>query len=167
MRRKGRRGERLDLFANVLVALGATKTLLAIQLVWLATLAPALVVGVRVAGLTGAAIAHVTVAGGVLLPLYAVVLRRVADVGPAALLHAVIRPVVAAAVAAGAASVVAGRPENPWLALVVGAVVGAGCYLACLGPWLSSLRAEVRALWSARATGVEAVRPPVVAVETG
>jgi PST family polysaccharide transporter len=156
----------LDLFANFLVAMGATKTLLLTQVVWLVVLAPSLVVGVQVGAATGVAVAHVLVGAGLLL-FYARCLRRLSGVRPLALLRAVLRPLVAAMVAAGAASTVAARLDGAWTALGVGAVVGAVTYLACLGPWLPSLRSEARTLWSGRAPAVETVPGVVAGAESG
>src|SRR4029078_1404353 len=48
-----------------------------VQLVWLITLVPALIVAVRMGGVRGAAIAGFAVAGGVILPWYLVELHRV------------------------------------------------------------------------------------------
>lgn len=148
----------LDLFDNVLVALGATKHLLAVQLLWLAMLAPALVIGVRTRGIAGAAVAHVGVASVVVLPMYVLLLRRLAGIDASVLVRAVARPVVSAVAAGLAANAVADRLAQPWVALVAGSLVGLGCYVACLGPWLASLRADCRALWTTRSPG-EAILP--------
>ena len=56
--------------------LGSTRVVFTVQVVWFIALVPALYVGANLAGLAGAAAAHVTVAIGVVLPIYVYELRR-------------------------------------------------------------------------------------------
>ena len=60
------------------MVLGSTRVVFTVQLVWLIALVPALYAGAQLAGIAGAAAAHVCVALFVVLPLY---LRRAAAGG--------------------------------------------------------------------------------------
>lgn len=138
------------LFVNVLVAAGATGRLLAVQVLWAAALAPGMVVGVRLFGLTGAAWAHVAVMALLALPCYGLMVRRVTGRSAAALARATSRPAVAAAVgglvAWGAATVLGGGAAG----LLAGGLAGTAAYLAVAAPLIAALlpdsaRARVRA----------------------
>ena len=59
------------------VVLARSRVVLTIQVVWLIALIPALILGVRADGISGAALAGVTVAAGVVLPWYLVELNSV------------------------------------------------------------------------------------------
>jgi len=65
-----------ELVYDFLVALGSSKSNLALQVVWLAALAVALPLAVRIGGIEGIAIAHAGVAVLIIFPAYAIVLRR-------------------------------------------------------------------------------------------
>ena len=65
-----------ELVYDYFVVLGSTRVVFTVQLVWLIALVPALYVGAHLAGIAGAAAAHVCVALFVVLPLYLVELRR-------------------------------------------------------------------------------------------
>ena len=68
------------LFANMLTALGRTKFLFFLQLVWIGTLVPAMALGVHKDGIVGAAYAHIAVILPIVLPSYLLVLKRVTGV---------------------------------------------------------------------------------------
>lgn len=61
---------------DLLVGAGRTRTTLVLQLVWLAVLVPALIVGVEADGIRGVAIAHAIVGGSVALPAFLWSLHR-------------------------------------------------------------------------------------------
>ena len=65
-----------ELVYDYFVVLGSTRVVFTVQVVWLIALVPALYVGAHLAGIAGAAAAHVCVALFVVLPLYLVELRR-------------------------------------------------------------------------------------------
>ncbi|MRJ76483.1 oligosaccharide flippase family protein [Aeromicrobium sp. SMF47] len=67
-----------ELTYDYLVVLRRSRSILAIQLVWLVALVPSVIVGVRIGGAGGAGLAVAGVAGVVVLPLY---LRALAGVG--------------------------------------------------------------------------------------
>ena len=66
-----------ELAYDFLVIKGASKWILFVQIGWLSVLVPALMVGAKFGGLPGVAIAQGTVALLVVLPAYALLLRRV------------------------------------------------------------------------------------------
>jgi PST family polysaccharide transporter len=65
-----------ELLATFLVAVGATRTQLVAQMVWIATLVPAMALGIRWWDLAGAGWANAAVAGLVIVPGYLLVARR-------------------------------------------------------------------------------------------
>lgn len=143
-----------DLMATYLIARGATRPVLWIQLAWLVALVPAVVVGARSWGSAGAGWAHVVVAAGVVLPLYLHAVRR-SGADLRGLLGATWLPLLAAVPTALVAALVAGWPRGPLLGLLAGGLAGTAAYLAVLG---RPLLRDVRALRAARAA-----RPAVLA----
>src|SRR5450830_537305 len=63
------------LFANIVVAMGRTKILLAVQGVALVALVPAMQLGIARSGIVGVGFAHIVVIGAVTLPVYLVAVR--------------------------------------------------------------------------------------------
>jgi lipopolysaccharide exporter len=128
-----------QLFSNIVSGLGRSRSLLAVQLIWLAALIPAMALGVRRAGIDGAAAAHVMVITPIVLPCYVAVLLRSTDVRLTDLLRPLMLPVLvaggAAVVAARAAALLAG----PLPQLVTGLSVGALLYGVVLAPQLTGL----------------------------
>jgi PST family polysaccharide transporter len=116
------------LFANVLVAVGATGRLLGIQGVWVAVLVPAMVVGIHVDGLVGAAWAHVVTVAVVTLPLYVVAVRRSTGLDLRELPRAVLGPVGAALAAGGFALGCRLLLDHPAAAVVVGGALAVASY---------------------------------------
>lgn len=112
----------LDLVATFLIAVGSTTAVLVVQVVWALALVPALWLGVRAGGLAGAGWSHVVVGVAVVLPAYAVCLRRV-GVDTAALARAWLLPLAAAVPAAVACWFVGSRSGPPLLLLAAGALV--------------------------------------------
>lgn len=91
------------LFANILAGLGKVKLLLLIQMLWITALIPAMVIGVHLDGIFGAAFAHIAIIGPVVLPIYLVALRRTTGVRFAALAKAILSVLLASSAAALAA----------------------------------------------------------------
>lgn len=85
-----------ELAYDYLVVIGASRAILALQAVTLGSLIPALILGVKLAGISGAAAAQVAVAAGVMLPLYVILFAR-AGLRPLRLLARLWLPVVIAA----------------------------------------------------------------------
>ncbi len=148
------------LYANVLVATGKTLRLLLIQLCWVATLIPAIVVGLRHHGLVGVAWAHVVTIGLVAVPVYAVVVLRSTELRIGSLIRTLARPVLASAVAGGAAWGIAHVLPNALSSFLLGGIAGGMVYLLLAGPLLVSRLPErfvprwlPRRLRSVHATG--------------
>ncbi|MFD7310146.1 oligosaccharide flippase family protein [Promicromonospora sp. NPDC059942] len=136
-----------DVLAGYLYALGRSRGVLAVQVVWLVALVPAVVLGARAAGSIGVAVAQAAVSVGVLLPAYLVLLRRSRDeVG--ALTWALAVPGLAGAGAVAAGLLVAGRVENPLLGGLLAGAVTFALYAAATVAW-------VRPRWRAARTALD------------
>ncbi|WP_328811091.1 MULTISPECIES: oligosaccharide flippase family protein [unclassified Rhodococcus (in: high G+C Gram-positive bacteria)] len=127
-----------DLFATYLLAHGASRVVLTIQVLWIGILVPASIVGARVGGIEGVGWSHTAVGLVVVLPLYLIAVHRVgADIG--ALGRAAIRPLMAFVPAAAAAFAAVSLISNPWLAVVTGGGAAACVYAAALHGWVVAL----------------------------
>ena len=122
------------LFANMLAGVGRTKFLLGVQLVWLAALAPAMVIGVRRDGIVGAAIAHIVIIGPIVLPSYLFALKRATGVRYMALAKAVLPALLVSVAAALAAWWTAGQIDSALGQLIAGLTVGGLIYLIAIMP---------------------------------
>jgi PST family polysaccharide transporter len=127
------------LFANMLTALGRTKFLLALQIIWIGTLVPAMALGVHKDGIVGAAYAHVAVIAPIVLPSYLLALKRVTGVRILALAKAVLPALLASSAAALAAWAAAAQLGTPLAQLIVGAAAGGLTYALFAGPQVASL----------------------------
>lgn len=107
----------LDLVATFLVAVGETRAVLVVQVVWALAMVPAMVIGVARWGLAGAGWTHVAVVAVVVVPLY---LRALAKVGvrPGDILRPVAVPLAAAAPAAVACAWFGGLGSDRLLTLL-------------------------------------------------
>jgi lipopolysaccharide exporter len=121
------------LFANMLTALGRTKFLLGLQLIWIGTLVPAMALGVHKDGIVGAAYAHVAVIIPIVLPSYLLTLKRVTGVRFTALGRAALPAVLASAAAALAARGAASQFSSPLAQLIAGLATGGVIYVICAG----------------------------------
>lgn len=125
----------LDLVATFLIAAGDTRQVLMVQLLWLVAMLPVMVLCVRAWGLAGAGWAHVAVVLVVVLPAYAVFLRR-AGVDLRALAAGSVVPVAAVVPAALACTLVARGVGTDLTTLLVGGLVAGALYVGPLVPWL-------------------------------
>jgi lipopolysaccharide exporter len=120
-----------ELLANFLVAVGATRKQLVAQLMWVVALIPAMVLGIRWAGLAGAGWSNAAVAGLVIVPAYLWLSRRYRVV-----LGGVVRRIslsLVAAVPAAAAGMLAVRMvDNRFLACAFGATAATAIYAAVM-----------------------------------
>lgn len=124
------------LYANVLVATGATTRLLLVQICWVLVLAPAIVVGFRMSGLVGAAWAHVLTIAAIALPGYAWAALRATGQKVQVLARVLVRPAAGAVVAGGAAWVASAGLGHDVLVLAVGGAAGGVAYVALTAPLL-------------------------------
>src|SRR5712691_7305805 len=121
------------LFANMLTALGRTKFLLVLQLIWIGTLVPAMALGVHMDGIVGAAYAHVAVIVPIVLPSYLLALKRVTGVRFTALGKAALPALLASSAAALAARGAASQLGSPLAQLGAGLAAGGLIYVICAG----------------------------------
>ena len=121
------------LFANMLTALGRTKFLFVLQLIWIGTLVPAMALGVHKDGIVGAAYAHVAIILPIILPTYLLVVKRVTGVHLTELGRAALPALLASSVAALAARGVAAQFSSPLVQLIAGLVTGGVIYVVCAG----------------------------------
>lgn len=154
-----------DLSASYLLARGASKSTLLVQVAWIVALIPAVVVGLRAGGSPGVAAAHLATAFLVVSPAYAVCLHRCgAD------LRAVVArlwPPFVAALPAGAlsAAVEAAMPDPLW-GLLVGGLSCTAVYALILTPWLRKQVREARQLTNGQNQAPPEAGQPVVVPTT-
>ena len=111
-----------ELAYDYLVVIGASRAILALQAITLLTLVPAVIAGVLVSGITGAAAAQVFVAAGVMLPLYVFLFAR-AGLHPRRLLARIWLPaVIAASVGLSALGISELLPANLLACILAGIV---------------------------------------------
>jgi O-antigen/teichoic acid export membrane protein len=115
---------------DILMGAGATRSTLWVNLGWAVAVIPALMIGTRLDGIRGAAIGHAVVGTLVALPLAAHALHR-AGVRLVPVVLALIRPLLAGAVAAGVALLIATvAGPQPLVRLAVAGGGGMVAYLA-------------------------------------
>ncbi|MFV0458005.1 MAG: lipopolysaccharide biosynthesis protein [Actinomycetales bacterium] len=128
------------LATNVLVAAGTTLRLLVIQLLWVAVLVPAIIVGIRHDGLVGVAWAHVITIVVVVAPAYLGSVLKVTGLKLRALIGVTLRPGIAAVLAGITALSIshlfAWAPVSLLLGGSAGALVYVGLTVALLRRWL-------------------------------
>ena len=118
------------LFANVLISIGSTVTLLLVQITALVFLIPALLIGATSGGLVGIAIAHLTIICSVTAPVYIRGLFRAGVIDGLKIVEAMLRPMVASALAAACSICVASLLDTDLLKLLLGGSAGAMAYFA-------------------------------------
>jgi PST family polysaccharide transporter len=121
----------VSLLSNLMVGTGHTTRVLLIQLGWLAALVPAMLLGIRWAGVTGVAWAHVVVAAVLVLPLYLAMVGRQAPGVGRAVASAIWPVLLACGAAGGAAYLVLALLDAPVAQLLIGGAVGGAVYVAC------------------------------------
>jgi O-antigen/teichoic acid export membrane protein len=137
-----------ELAYDYLVVLGRSRAILALQVATLASLIPAVIVGVLVSGIAGAAAAQVAVAAGVMLPLYGVLFSRT-GMNPGWLLGRIWLPVViAGSVGLSALGISEVLPSDLPACVLAGAVT-----LIALGGLIHRDRAELSRLRGGTWTG--------------
>ena len=132
------------LLGDLLIALGYTRPLLVAQLIWVIALVPAMVVGVRLGGMVGAAWAHIVVGVLVVLPSYVVVLRRRVHIRGGWVRTTFLQPTLSSVLAGLAAWGVSMVIDNQWVTLLVGSAVALSVYLVTSLRWLREFMSWVR-----------------------
>jgi O-antigen/teichoic acid export membrane protein len=128
----------LDLFATYLMARGAARPVLYVQILWFVALIPAVAAGAHWMGINGAGWAHVAVATVLILPAYAVALRRL-GVPMSGLVRAMWLPMAASVPTWWLAHTVATQIDEPILALALGGALGCAAYVAIVYRWARRL----------------------------
>jgi PST family polysaccharide transporter len=131
-----------DLMATYLMARGAARPVLWIQILWIVALVPAMMLAIEFFGLPGAGWAHVVVAAIIILPAYCWALRGVqAAIKP--VLAVLWPPMLAAAAGWIAADYVASRQDSPLPALLLGGTCGLLVYAGLIYKWLRGFTQRV------------------------
>ncbi|MFY1636622.1 oligosaccharide flippase family protein [Solwaraspora sp. WMMB335] len=151
-----------DLLSSFLIAVGAPRRVLWAQLVWLALLVPAMLVGVDRWGIAGAGWAHLVVMLVVILPLHLVLVRPYGvRLGP--VLGYLLVPVLVVLPAAALGISAADRIDNLFLALLAGGTITTVLFLAPLARWLPRRLRELRQTAAEPAAEPERAEPALVA----
>jgi lipopolysaccharide exporter len=151
----------LTLFSNILAALGDSKGVFVLQLVWIVALIPALIIAVPAHGIVGAAVAQEIVAIVIVLPLALWLITRAGGGSARHLLSRAAFPAAAATVAGLSAWAVSGVVAQPILQVLLGGLVGIGLYVLIVGRWARRLLADARGHWNELSDGAhDAPEPP-------
>lgn len=144
---------RVGLFVcyDLFVALGRSRLLIGLHALWLVVLVPALVIGTRVDGIRGAAVAHVLVAGFLVVPAFGLALHRL-GMRPLAAVAACGRPLLGGALVLATALLVRSTITGSWPQLLVGGPVALFAYAPVVWPMRQLLPGRAEAAAAAAAT---------------
>ncbi|PQZ91084.1 hypothetical protein CQ018_14050 [Arthrobacter sp. MYb227] len=123
-----------DMAAAFLLANGRSSVVLIIQMIWLVCLVPLMIVGTNLAGIVGAAAAHLACAVLFVLPSYCWGLSRI-GASLNALWAAFWPPLIAAVPTALATVLASSMTDSLSIRLVLGGSVGCLVYVICIGSW--------------------------------
>ncbi|GCD91334.1 lipopolysaccharide biosynthesis protein [Nocardioides sp. LS1] len=135
-----------------LTAVGASRAVLAIQLTWIATLVPALLLAVRADGIVGAGVAQPVVALLAVSPLALWSVRRHGGGPTWHLLRACARPALGTGLVAVALLGVRGLTDPGWRQLVAAGSLSLAVYAASTGPWMRRQLRDIRRAWDSSET---------------
>lgn len=142
----------LTLFSDLAVALGITRRLMCVQLVWLAALIPTMVFCVGRWGIAGAGIAHAVVVVPLVIPLYVLIVRRRTTITASTVCGALVRPLVSSLGAAGVAYAASLAVSGALPKLVLGLLLGVLTYWLLARRWLIKVRRDLhQRYWSSGA----------------
>jgi PST family polysaccharide transporter len=127
-----------DLFATYLMAKGAARPVLYVQVLWFVSLIPGVVLGTHWKGIAGAGWAHLVIGVAIVLPAYAVALRHV-GVRLRPVLAAMWRPAAAAVPTWCIAHAAVTHFRAPLLGLFFGGAVASLVYVAICFRWFRGL----------------------------
>jgi O-antigen/teichoic acid export membrane protein len=142
----------LTLFSDLAIALGLTRRLLVIQLIWLGALTPMMVFSVNRWGIFGAGIAHACIVVLLVIPMYLLTVRRNTPVQLGWIKNAMTRPLLASLAVAGAAYGGTLLVDNQVWQLLLGLLLGLATYALLAGRWLLRLRRTLRDMYWAKPT---------------
>jgi len=126
----------LDFLATFLISAGSTSAVLIVQCWWFVTLIPAMIFSVQRWGLAGAGWAHVAVGAVLVLPAYLICLKRLA-VDWTRFVAAWVVPTLAIIPSAAAVWLVTRYIHLPFVALIVGGLVGSLVFAISIGRWIA------------------------------
>jgi PST family polysaccharide transporter len=132
----------VELTYDFLAALGRGSSTLWLHLAWLGALIPAMIIGCRAGGITGAALAHAVVVVVVVVPLVLLQLRS-AGIRPAVLMVAAARPLAGTAAVLAIGAAMAGLVSSLYVLFIVGPLAGLAAHVLFVWP----LRDEAERLW--------------------
>lgn len=118
-----------DLIATYLMAKGAARPVLYVQILWFFALIPPMITATQSVGIKGAGWSHLFVGALIILPAYLWALSRV-GARPRAVLSAMWLPTAAAVPTWWVASTVSGHVQTQVLALLLGGAAGLAVYVA-------------------------------------
>jgi lipopolysaccharide exporter len=144
-----------DLIATFLIAVGATRAVLGVQVWWLITMIPIMWLATEWFGLAGAGWAHLVVGVLFVLPAYLYCLKRV-QVKPLSLVRAWIIPTVCIIPTAVVCGLIAQTTYRPLTRLVLGGLCALLLYAVPLARWWT---ARIKELQSGAAEGNRRDRP--------
>ena len=148
----------IALFSDLLVAVGQTRRLFQLQLIWLAALVPAMVALVHIERSSGAAMAHVLIVIAIVMPAYLIILIRSIGISFRILVRPVVRPLIAAVTAGGATWFVDGQVSSALEKLFFGIACFGVVYLLLLGRWPIRLKAELKSLYGKSHADIQPAR---------
>jgi PST family polysaccharide transporter len=125
-----------DLLATFLIAIGASRSVLLVQIWWLLIMLPAMYVGVSRYGLAGAGWTHVVVGLGAVLPAYLLCLH-LARVDWLGFLSGCVRPALMSVPATLACVLVVDHMATPQAALLAGCASVVLLYAVPVAPWVT------------------------------
>jgi PST family polysaccharide transporter len=133
-----------ELAYDALVAAGRPRATLWLQGLWTLALVPALTLGAYVGGIGGVAAGHAVVAGLLILPAFALAVRR-SGIGLGRMGAALARPAAGGAVVAAAAlaALRLALPGGPFVELAVAGTAGMAGYALVVAPMRRLLRDQV------------------------
>lgn len=133
-----------ELAYDFLVALGRSRSNLAVQGLWLASLVPALLVGVSVGGIEGVAIAHALVAVLVVAPAFTLLLRR-SGLSVRDIVVQLVRPVAGLVLAGVSGLLVLWAINDRFMEFAVGGLVVVVVYGLVVAPMRRLVRGDDQA----------------------
>jgi len=134
----------LELAYDFLVSAGRGNTALGLNILWLFTLVPTLVISAHVGGITGVAVGHVVTLGAVVLPSHLLALRRV-GVTPISIWRPISLPLAGGVLMVGVAAAAESVMPNDLLRVAAGSLSGLLVYAAVVGLplWRQHRRGEL------------------------
>jgi PST family polysaccharide transporter len=131
----------LDLIATFLMARGAARPVLYVQLVWFLSLIPAVIIGTHWKGIAGAAWSHLAVSIALVLPAYVIALRAL-GISVRVVVSAMWLPTVAAVPSWLVAHAVLGAVHGALPELILGGLAAGSVYVALCFAWVRRLLPE-------------------------